>query len=139
MNKQREKLIELIRESHEFWLRYVDECAFNQMALSFSFEQMFADHILADEEIKHAFELLKAEKEGRLIVPPCKVGDKVYRLKMSQHTKRIAIEKTEVERIAISFDKTQVFCKGYAHSPATFGRTLFLSREDAEKALKGVE
>lgn len=33
-----------------------------------------ADHLLADKDISRAFELLKAEKEGKLILPPCKVG-----------------------------------------------------------------
>ena len=55
-------MIELLEEAHDSWLRYVDECAFNQMALSFSFEQMVADHLLANG----------------VIVPPCKVGQTVY-------------------------------------------------------------
>ena len=44
----RDRLIELLEEAHRLWLRYVDECAFNQTPLSFSFEQMFADHLLAN-------------------------------------------------------------------------------------------
>ena len=71
-----------------------------------------------------------------VIVPPCKVGDTVYRLTMSLHTKRIAIKETEVERIAICSDKVQVYCKGYAHSPTIFGKTVFLTKEQAEQALK---
>lgn len=59
---ERERLIELITEAHEYWLKYVDDCAFNQEPLSFTFEQMFADHLLANG----------------VIVPPCKVGDNVY-------------------------------------------------------------
>lgn len=53
MDKQREKLIELICEAIDIHSDAPD----------------IADHLLADEEVKHAFELLKAEKEGRLIVP----------------------------------------------------------------------
>ena len=42
-----------------------------------TFEQL-ADYLLSDKEIYRAFELLKAEKEGNLILPPCKVGDTVW-------------------------------------------------------------
>ena len=44
----RDRLIELLEEAHDYWLRYVDEYCFNQTALSFSFEQMFVDRLLAE-------------------------------------------------------------------------------------------
>ncbi len=73
-----------------------------------------------------------------VIVPPCKVGDTVYRFETALYTKRISIKETEVERIAICSDKVQIFCKGYAHSPAIFGKTVFLTKEEAEAKLKEV-
>ena len=108
----RERLIELyensLPKSIEVWQRKYTEEA--------------VDHLLANG----------------VIVPPCKVGDTVYRFEMSRHTKRILIKETKVERIAICFDKVQVFCKGYAHSPANFGKTVFLTKEEAEQALKEI-
>ena len=102
----RDRLIELIQNA-------VNGCARH-------WAEIIADYLLANG----------------VIVPPCKVGDTVYRLKMSLHTKRIVVEELEVERIAISFEKTQVFCKGYAHSPTIFGKTVFLTKEEAEEKLK---
>lgn len=49
MDKQREKLIDLIQNSVGYCATY--------------WATRIADHLLADKEIKHAFELLKAEYE----------------------------------------------------------------------------
>ena len=87
-----------------------------------------ADHILADEEIKHAFELLKAEKDGRLIVSPCKVGTRVYRIGPDHLV--TDPDPTEYTIICDAFKVADIY---------SFGKTVFLSREQAEKALKGVE
>lgn len=131
MDKQREKLIELLNSVPA-------DVAGNRGVGA------IADHLLADEEIKHAFELLKAEKEGRLIVPPVKVGDTVY----------IIVEDEEEEETEIIFDIVEAI-EDYRYSdtclelkmpsvvitmmcriPYTaFGKVVFLSREDAEKAL----
>ena len=127
----RDRLIELLKEAHESWLRYVDECAFNQTALSFSFEQMFADHLLA---------------EG-IIVPPCKVGDKAYHLTGIETRKELDL--TDVfEGKVCSISKQEeaiwIFCRynnglTYWYKESDIGRKLFLAREDAERALERSE
>lgn len=143
MDKQREKLIGV--------LAYAASDAYS-IDTKKDVEEL-ADFILADEEIKHAFELLKAEKEGRLIVTPCKVGDTVYRIA------KLFTQTIIVEGEAYGFSITHefgsnskyllcFFAKGKEFERTNystwfdfsdFGKTVFLSREDAEKALKGVE
>ena len=126
----RDRLIELLEEAHDSWLRYVDECAFNQMALSFSFEQMVADHLLANG----------------IVVPPVKVGDKVYRIwsvgKYGKSTAEFVV--TNVSQIMenIWVMRYQKQAKSLYEIPTTYqcnfndiGKTVFLTREQAEKAL----
>ena len=121
-----DRLIELMEEAHKSWLRYVDECAFNQTPLSFTFEQMFADHLLANG----------------VIVPPCKVGDVLYRLNRLCS----AINEATVKAIYISddkkyFPKSHIIVQyGSARGRvrvnfSELGKTVFLTREEAEKAL----
>ena len=88
-----------------------------------------ANHILADEEIKRAFELLKVEKEGRLLETPCKVGDTVYEFDYDYEKEETYVVDTTVTGFAIiTFEEIHSFRK--------IGKTVFLSREDAEKALE---
>jgi hypothetical protein len=120
---ERERLVELITEAHEYWLKYVDDCAFNQEPLAFTFEQMFADHLLANG----------------VIVPPCKVGDACYPLWNSRSK---PIVERKISRITYSARNIII---GYYENDGQYRPPLrtrildvdvFLSREDAEKALK---
>ena len=95
-----------------------------------------ADHILADKEIKHAFELLKAEKEGKLIMPPCKVGDTVYVVDVCA---KEVIERKIMEIRQTEWGMIYIHSCGFGYPVTSIGKTVFLSREEAEKALKGVE
>nr|DAO86158.1 MAG TPA: hypothetical protein [Caudoviricetes sp.] len=81
-------------------------------------------------------EWVKADKEKRLVVQPCKVGDKLYRVfagEIFEHRvgsmKYFAIQgRWDIE--------TYPFCP-YVES--SIGKTIFLTREEAERALKEVE
>ena len=114
----RERLIELIQNS-------VDGCARH-------WAELIADHLLANG----------------VIVPPCKVGDMVYVI--CNHT----VQETTVFSLKMETeDGKYVF---YIHAKAVdgaeltidgeyvavfktfrFGKTVFLTREEAEAALKG--
>ena len=136
MDKQREKLIDLIQNSVGYCATY--------------WATRIADHLLADKEIKHAFELLKAEKEGRLIVPPCKVGDMVYSLSgegiFRQIVKFIETDKHSQIRLRCECDLDCNKCphmgcwneyRYRAYGLDDIGKTVFLTREEAEAALPG--
>lgn len=77
-------------------------------------------------DIEHMHDLLQAEKDGRLVVLPCKPWDKVYQ------TDGLNIYESKVERIIFEADNI-------AFSEDAIGRSIFLTREKAEAALKKME
>ena len=132
MDKQREKLIGV--------LAYAASDAYS-IATKKDVEEL-SDFILADEEIKHAFELLKAEKEGRLLETPCKEGDTVFCI--WQYSDFTSEEDPFIEEAtAVSFvldGSVKVIPSGYSDKVNSWYRLIDIcfSREDAEKALKNV-
>ena len=71
----------------------------------------------------HLRELAEADRDGRLMVLPCRVGDTVYRLQYVEQTPgRFVVGVVEIEFALIWLDE--------------FGKTVFLTREEAEKALE---
>ena len=85
---------------------------------------------------KRIVALMEADKDGRLVVPPCKVGDKLYRVfagEIFEHRvgsmKYFAIQgRWDIE--------TYPFCPCVESS---IGKTIFLTREEAEKALEAMK
>ncbi len=86
-------------------------------------ESAFGDDTSKAERIR---ELLKADKEGRLVVLPCKAGDTVYRLQYIEQTPG----RFTVGVVPIKFELIWL---------EEFGKTVFLTREEAEKALQEME
>lgn len=72
-------------------------------------------------------ELTEADKDGRLVVLPCKVGDTVYRIFNPPDRKPVISAHTlmSVDYIVRWLDK--------------FGKTVFLTREEAEAALEAMK
>ena len=85
--------------------------------------------------IDHIRDLLHAEQDGRLVVLPCKVGDHVW----ADGREAIVVwffgYKTERYLHAQFFDNAE-----YTDIPFyEIGKTVFLTRQEAEAALKGGE
>ena len=80
-------------------------------------------------------ELMCADKEGRVIVLPCKVGDTVYFALLGR-----IIEKQVFSIVSFS-SSTRIYCGGTSEyfRPEDIGRTFFLARAEAEKALQEME
>ena len=77
-----------------------------------------------------------AEKEGRLLVPPCKVGDTVYLPGKNDWGDTLCFEviETGTDRNAPYFVIDDEECE---HIPMKdIGKTVFLTREEAEAALE---
>lgn len=83
-------------------------------------------------------EIVAAERDGRLVVLPCKVGDVVY---------GFYGEKTILPMVAKWIEtNTDGWCIAAQYTPmapmfyrfSDFGKTVFLTREEAEKALEGM-
>lgn len=104
-----------------------------------SFVVFFQD-LIGNQKASEALDrfrwLAEAEKDGRVVVPPCKVGDKLYRVfagEIFEHRvgsmKYFAIQgKWDIE--------TYPFCPCVESS---IGKTIFLTREEAEKALEAMK
>ena len=83
--------------------------------------------------------LAEADKDGRVVVLPCKVGQRVFALMdMDKH-----ISECEVKRIGmgneigfIGLEPIGARGREYGVSLNGFGKTVFLTREEAEKALE---
>ena len=77
-------------------------------------------------------ELAEADKDGRLVVLPCKVGDTVYFALLGR-----IIEKQVFSIVSFS-NSTRIYCGGTSEyfRPEDIGKTFFLTREEAEKALE---
>ena len=78
-------------------------------------------------------DLAKADSEGRLLVLPCKVGDTVwFNTYKNNATECVGIQPHEVKRVNVCF-----LTDGAEIPKWEIGKTVFLTREDAEKALGG--
>ena len=80
-------------------------------------------------------EIAKADKDGRVVVLPCKVGDTVYFALLGR-----IIEKQVFSIVSFS-NSTRIYCGGTSEyfRPEDIGKTFFLTREEAEKALQKME
>ena len=88
--------------------------------------------------ISRMVELMKADKDGRVLILPCKVGDMAYWVHNG------VITGCHVYRIQVNRKGTFVFLKstishGGFRTDACLGKTVFLSRVEAEKALQEME
>lgn len=84
---------------------------------------------------------LQAERDGRLVVLPCKVGDRVYFIRWRDGTDCNPPIQRSVYYFSIEKDGVFAhFYDGYA-SIEQFGKPIFLTREEAKAALaeKGEE
>ena len=87
-------------------------------------------------------ELAEADKDGRVVVLPCKVGQRVFALMDTDKH----ISECEVKQIGLGNEigfigLEPIGARGREYGVALngFGKTVFLTREEAEKALQKME
>ena len=92
------------------------------------------------EGVARLRELAEADKDGRLVVLPCKVGDTVYEVTSRKTISEYRIRAIRVELFALFIEwKIE---KGFVDKSISgvvsdeIGKTVFLTREEAEKALE---
>ena len=80
-------------------------------------------------------ELAEADKDGRVVVLPCKVGDTVYFALLGR-----IIEKQVFSIVSFS-NSTRIYCGGTSEyfRPEDIGKTFFLTREEAEREIQEME
>lgn len=82
------------------------------------------------DDIHELYEYRKLEKQGKLLKLPCAVGDIVYSASSYSGVLSHEIRK-------IQFDKDGCFaCSNLKFPIGDFGKTVFLTKEEAEAALK---
>lgn len=88
-------------------------------------------------------ELAEADKEGRCIIPPCKVGDMVYEVTSRKTISEYRVRAIRVELFCtfIEWDIVAGFVdKSIFGVPVDeIGKTVFLTREEADHELKRVK
>lgn len=89
------------------------------------------------ETAKHLLELAQAEKDGRLVVLPVKIGDKIYRL-FDGEIQNLLVSNVIYKEIGGDACRILVECIPFhrCYWREDFGKTVFLTREGAEAALK---
>lgn len=107
--------------------------------------------LLAKSQLVSAFgvaaerlrELAEADKDGRVVMPPCKVGDRLYEV---TGRKTISVYKVRAIRVElfglfIEWDIIEGFVWQSLSgiNAGEIGKTAFLTREEAEKALEAME
>ena len=119
----RDRLIELITQANQVCSnKYCEECEYNEehtMCDTYN----IADHLLANG----------------VIVPPCKVGDKIYFV--VEYDEKYFLDEGEVGSVYKDNGGVWVSARydsglHYHHKESDFGKTVFLTKEEAEQALK---
>ena len=116
----RERLIEILNKKYD---HFCDQCGVNKDS---HYTENLADYLL----------------DNGVVVPPCKVGSKVYKITRNQ------VKECEVTFVGISADERcshfnfvenyadGTFYKSYSMVFDVIGKTVFLTREEAERALR---
>jgi hypothetical protein len=92
--------------------------------------------------LKHIRELAEADKDGRLVVLPCKVGDTVWSsLDGAKCARECKVDFVNIGNVGTTFvlSAKNGLREQYGVTATAFGKTVFLTREEAEKALEAMK
>ena len=94
-------------------------------------------------------DLAEADRDGRVVVLPCKVGDTVWVTGRDNVPREMRLENPDIRTVCTDEDnlcmatcnrKPDGFCAYRLRNDGTdIGKTVFLTREEAEKALEEME
>ena len=117
-NDMRDRLIDLIRQSHcvDVWDYWNDD-----------FKQPNPIEALADHLIANG-----------VILPPCKVGDKVYLIPCYNGNPLGIVQEDKVQMIGITSRGVHIKARNHHDHNKMYmlGKTVFLTKEQAEQKLK---
>ena len=162
MERLSDNAIEIVNELHTEKLTYESEYvpiidALNRLAEyediglepeKIVFLKNVVDDAFSDkpEFTEHIRELLRTEKDGRLVVLPCKVGDTLWVTGRDNVPREMELEAPDIRTVCTDEDnlcmstcnrKPDGFCAyRLRNDGADIGKTVFLTREEAEKALE---
>ncbi len=100
-----------------------------------------------DYDLDRLRELVEADRDGRCVVLPCKVGDcvwitsaygKQYNPPIEGHIQKFVVHDDEIVYLeAIIWMDIGCGHKGYGYTEKSFGKAVFLTPEAAKATLKG--
>ena len=94
------------------------------------------------EGVARLRELAEADRDGRLVVLPCKVGDTVYEVTGRKTISVYKVKAIRVELFSLFVEWDIVEGVVWQHinsiNADEIGKTVFLTREEAEKALEAM-
>ncbi|WP_419543027.1 hypothetical protein [Negativibacillus massiliensis] len=97
------------------------------------------EDILGDDyDLDRLKELVQANREGKCVVLPCRVGDKVYCIQSYFNDAKMRSEK-KVKCRVVDFMQSlpDLFeCEGMIYKFSDIGKIVFLTSEEAESALE---
>jgi hypothetical protein len=102
------------------------------------------EHIFGNKYENEVETICEHFKEKSLFVElPCKVGDTVYKIMhVCGHRRIVQFEVSRIsiyeKEICVFFHKSKESWHEWCTKPHHFGENIFLTREEAEKRLKGV-
>lgn len=123
-NEMRNRLVELLLEA-DVYDSYECKLCNDDYSCTRCYMTKFADHLI----------------ENGVIVPPCKLGSEIYML-VTRHTKSFEWEnkKMFLQNNQHTFIKKTTFTKSNLFKVIEeFGKTVFLTKEEAEQALEEAE
>ena len=105
---------------------------------------VFLQDLIGDQKASEALDrfrqLVKADKDGRLEVLPCKVGDTLYEVTGRKTISEYRVKAIRVELFCVfiewEIEKGFVWQSLAGITPNEIGKTVFLTREAAEAALE---
>lgn len=114
---ERERLIDLLNEAEYAYLEFSKMYPYTKSLTDFT-----ADYLLSNG----------------VIVPPCKVGDTVYIIPKYDGNPYCGVVSDKIQMIGITNRGIHIKTRGKSNFNKTYmlGKTVFLTREEAEQALK---
>lgn len=101
------------------------------------------ENILGDDyDLDRLKEMVEADKDGRCVVLPCKIGDTVYDIQMGKITEKTIISIPFLMSKSINYLCLQAINNRGALTTIeteNLGKTVFYTREEAEAALERME
>lgn len=94
-----------------------------------------------DYDLDRLKELVEADRDGRCVVLPCKVGGKVYCIQSYFNDAKMRSDE-KVKCMTVDFVQSfpDLFeCQGTIYKFYEIGKTVFLTREEAEAALENMK
>lgn len=123
--------------------------AVETVKLALAAKHMVDLETLNNTPISRLVELAEADKDGRCVVLPCKVGEKLWVIGQDNVPREMELEAPDIRTVCTDEDnlcmstcnrKPDGYCVYRLRNDGTsIGKNVFLTREEAEKALQEME